>query len=80
MLFLRNLDGDSGTSGTMSGALDGGGTISMEEKMRLQAPQPVEKFLPILEAIPDSSQIKSELKALVNRAYEQQPDFDLKEL
>lgn len=80
MLFLRNLDGDSGTSGTMSGALDGGGTISMEEKMRLQAPQPVEKFLPILEAIPDSSHIKSELKALVNRAYEQQPDFDLKEL
>jgi AcrR family transcriptional regulator len=80
MLFLRSLDGDGGTSGTMSGALDGGGSISIEDKMRLQAPQPVEKFLPILHAIPAPADIKSDLKALVNKAYEQQPDFDLKEL
>ncbi len=80
MLFLRNLDGDSSTSGTMSGNLDSGGSISMEEKMRLQAPQPVEKFLPILQAIPDPADIQPELKALVNRAYQQQPDFDLNEL
>jgi len=80
MLFLRSLDGDGATSGTMSGALESGGTISMEEKMRLQAPQPVEKFLPILEAIPNSAKIKSALKALVNKAYEQQPDFDIKDL
>jgi len=65
MLFLRNLDGDSGTSGTMSGSIEGGGTITMEEKMRLHAPQPVEKFLPVLRELPDSSSIKQELKALV---------------
>ena len=64
----------------MSGGIDSGGSISMEKKMRLQAPQPVEKFLPVLEAIPDPSSINSELKVLVNRAYEKQPDFDLKEL
>ena len=80
MLFLRNLDGDSGTSGTMSGGIDGGGAISMEQKMRIQAPQPVEKFLPVLQAIPDARTISAELQALVNTAYERQPEFDLKEL
>jgi hypothetical protein len=80
MLFLRSLDSDSGTSGIMSGGIDSGGIISMEKKMRIQAPQPVEKFLPVLEAIPDPSSINSELKTLVNRAYEKQADFDLKEL
>ena len=80
MLFLRSLDGDSSTSGTMSGGLESGGTISMENKMRLHAPEPVEKFLPVLEAIPDPSSIKSELKKLVDSAYTKQPDFDLKEL
>ena len=80
MLFLRNLDGDSGTSGTMYGSIEGGGTITMEEKMRLHAPQPVEKFLPVLRELPDSSSIKQELKALVNQALEKQPELDLKEL
>ncbi len=80
MLFLRNLDGGTGTSGTMSGALESGGTISMEGKMRLHAPQPIEKFLPILLAIPDRSNINSELKILINKAYEKQKDFDLKDL
>lgn len=80
MLFLRNLDGDSGTSGTMSGGIDGGSAISMEQKMRLHAPQPVEKFLPVLKEIPAPSSIKSELKALINTAYKQQPGFDPKNL
>ncbi|AGF78185.1 hypothetical protein UWK_01627 [Desulfocapsa sulfexigens DSM 10523] len=80
MLFLRNLDGDSGTSGTMSGGIDGNSAISMEQKMRLQPPQPVEKFLPILKEIPSQSAIKSELKSLINQAYKQQPELNLKEL
>jgi len=80
MLFLRNLDGDSGTSGTMSGGIDGNSAISMEQKMRLQPPQPVEKFLPILKEIPPQSAIKSELKSLINQAYKQQPELNLKEL
>lgn len=80
MLLLRSLDGDGGTSGPMVGTLETGGTISLEAKMRLQAPQPVEKFLPILEAIPDLSSIKSELNILINTAYENQPDFDVKDL
>jgi hypothetical protein len=80
MSFLRSLDGDSSTSGTMSGGLEGGGTISIENKMRLHAPKPVAESLPILEAIPDALSIKSELKKLINSTYDKQPDFDLKEL
>ncbi len=80
MLFLRNLDGDSGTSGTMSGGIEGNSAISMEQKMRLQPPQPVEKFLPVLKEIPPPSAIKSELKSLINQAYKQQPELNLKKL
>ncbi len=76
MLFLRGLDGDSRTSGTMSGAIVGDGTINMEDKMRLRAPEAVEKFLPILESIPAASSIKAELKTLIKNAYENQPEFD----
>jgi len=80
MLFLRNLEGDSGTSGTMSGGIEGNSAISMEQKMRLQPPQPVEKFLPVLKEIPPPSAIKSELKSLINQAYKQQPELNLKKL
>lgn len=81
MLFLRNLDDSNPTtSGPMSGALESGGAVSMEQKMRLKAPQPVEKLLPILEAIPKPKEIKGELRELVDTAFARQPDFDLKEL
>ncbi len=80
MLFLRNLDGDASVAGTMSGGINSNSTISMENKMRLRAPESVEKFLPILPAIPKASSIRPQLKALIQEAYTSQPDFDLKEL
>ncbi len=80
MLFLRNLDGESGTSGTMSGEFNSGSAITMENKMRLHAPQPVEKLLPLLENIPDPLSIKSDLKELITKSYNLQPDFDLKNM
>ncbi len=80
MLFLRNLEGDASTSGSMSGTITTGGAISIEKKMRLHAPQPVEKFLPVLKEIPEASSIKRELTALVRKAYKNQGNFDLKEL
>ncbi len=80
MLFLRNLDGGTGTTSGMAGGIETEGTASMEQKMRLHPPQSVEKFLPILQAIPDPSTIKNELKKLVDLAYEKQADFDLKDL
>lgn len=80
MLFLRNLDGDASVSGTMSGGISSSSTISMENKMRLHAPESVEKLLPILPAIPKAASIRPQLKDLVQEAFALQPDFDLKEL
>ncbi len=80
MLFLRNLDGDASVSGTMSGGISSSSTISMENKMRLHAPESVEKLLPILPAIPKTASIRPQLKDLVHEAFALQPDFDLKEL
>lgn len=80
MLFLRSLDGATGTSGTMSGGIENGGTISMEKKMRLHPPQSVEKFFPTLQAIPAPSSIRTELKRLLEQAYSKQPGLDLKNL
>ncbi len=80
MLFMRGLDGDSRTSGTMSGAIVGDGTINIEDKMRLHAPESVEKFLPVLESIPAPSSINTELKTLVKSAYENQPEFDFNKI
>ena len=80
MLFLHDLDGDSSTSGTMSGSLNSRGAVQMEDKMRLHPPEPTEKLLPILEAIPDPDTIKTELNVILNKAYTNQPDLDLKTL
>lgn len=80
MLFLRNLDGDASVSGTMSGGISSSSTISMENKMRLHAPESVEKLLPILPAIPKAASIRPQLKELIQEAFALQPNFDLKEL
>lgn len=80
MHFLRGFDGDSSTLGPMSGSIDKGGTISMEDKMRLHPPATVESFLPVLDSIPDSALIKSELNTLIEKAFSQQADFDPKDL
>lgn len=79
MLLLRSLDGDASTSGTMAGGINAS-SISMEKKMRLRAPDSVEKMLPILPAIPSPSSIRDELNALIEEATALQPDFDLAKL
>lgn len=81
MLFLRGINGESpGSAGPMAGALDTGSAITMEQKMRLQPPQPVEKILPILSLIPPAAKIKNELKELIDAAFSRQPEFDPKRL
>ncbi len=78
MLFLRNMDGDSG--GLLATPPNQGGAEAIQDRMRLTPPNPVEKLLPLLQAIPPSRDIKDQLKALINEAADQQPDFDLKDL
>lgn len=81
LLFLRGIDGGtSGTSGLMAGALDSDQSRAMQEKMRIQPPQPVEKVLPILALIPPAKDIKKELQRLIDTAYSSQPKFDPKKL
>lgn len=80
MLFLRNLDGDSGTSGSMAGGIESQSAISMEQKMRLHPPESVEKILPVLQPLPERTTIRQELKDLLNQAYALQPGFDVKNL
>ena len=81
MLFLRGMDGTTpGSFGPMAGAIDTDNAITMEQKMRLQPPGPVEKFLPILSPIPPAKKIQNELKGLVDKAFSQQPNFDPKKL
>jgi hypothetical protein len=81
MLFLRGMDGaNSGSSGSMAGSIDQVNAITMEEKMRLQAPQPIEKLLPILPLMPPAKVIRKELKELVNIAFARQPELDVRKL
>jgi len=81
MLFLRGINGaGSGSSGPMAGAIDTGNAITMEEKMRIHPPPPVEKILPILSPIPPVAHIREELKILVQTAFTRQPGLDLKKL
>jgi hypothetical protein len=81
MLFLRGMDGVTpGSSGPMAGTINADSAITMEQKMRLQPPQPIEKFLPILSLIPPSKEIKNELQELINTAFASQPEFDPKKL
>lgn len=81
MLFLRGMDGATpGTSGPMAGAIDTESGITMEQKMRLQPPAPVEKILPVLSPVPPAKEIKDELQRLVDTAFVQQPEFDPKKL
>lgn len=81
MLFLRGIDGTTpGSAGPMAGALEADSAITMEQKMRLQPPQPVEKFLPILSLIPPAEKVHNELKKLIDAAFSRQPEFDPKRL
>lgn len=80
MLFLRSLDGDTSTSGTMAGGISSSSTISMENKMRIHAPESAEKLLPVLPSIPTLSSLRNELTSLIKHAMELQPEFDLNQL
>lgn len=81
MLFLRGMDGaTTGSSGPMAGSIDTVSAITMEEKMRLQPPQPIEKLLPILSLMPPAKEIRKELKELVNTALARQPELDVRKL
>ena len=74
--FLRSLD----QSQTGDAAHLVGSENSMEAKLRIDPPPPVNDLLPELEPIPTARSIRKELKALVTEACIQQPLLDLRDL
>lgn len=66
--FLRSL-GSTGTSGALEGGMEMGLAQSLEKKMAVPPPLPIEHFLPVIEPLPSMKSISKELKKLINRAY-----------
>ncbi len=79
MGFLRGL---GGTNSYKSGSMEGGLTPltgqNLEKKMRVKAPPPVEKILPVLPEIQPYKKIKHELDPIIDRAYRLQGEPEMR--
>ncbi len=80
MGFLRGLGGDQAyKAGSMEGGLTPRTGQSLDKKMRVNAPPPVEKLLPVIPDIRRPEDIKGELKRFADRAYELQGEPEMRE-
>ncbi len=68
MGFLRSVDSGGEVGGKLEGAITSGFNESIEEKMRIKAPQPLEKSLTVMPPLVPAAQIKKELKKLAAAA------------
>jgi hypothetical protein len=68
MGFLRGMDSGGEVGGKLEGAITSGFNESMEEKMRIKPPQPLEKHLTMMPPVAPANQIKKELKKLAAAA------------
>jgi hypothetical protein len=75
--FLRSLD--NSTMHDSPPAFNPDSRKSMEAKLRIDPPPPVNELLPELGLIPTAKKIRKELKALVTEACIQQPLLDLRD-
>ncbi len=79
MGFLRGL---GGTGSYKSGAMEGGLTPhtgeNLEQKMRVTAPPPVEKLLPVLPELKPYKTIRHELEPIIDRAYRLQGEPEMR--
>ena len=75
MQFLTNLDCcRDQTEKAMAPST--GSYESLEKKMRISAPPPVDQFLPEIPAIPQFRQIKNKLKSLIDESHAAHPELD----
>lgn len=74
--FLRGLD--STTMDLGSTAITNEYSGSLEAKLQIESPPPVEDLLPQLPAIPPLKKLRKDLKALVSKAYDLHSDQDLR--
>ncbi len=68
MGFLRGMESNSTVGGKLEGAITSGFNESMEEKMRIKRPQPLEKSITLMPPLVPAEQIKKELKKLAAAA------------
>ena len=68
MGFLRGMDSGTGVGGQLEGAITSGFNESMEDKMRISLPQPLEKTLTLIPPLVPADQIKKELKNMATAA------------
>lgn len=69
--FLRSL-GDAALTGAMQGGMEPGLAMDLERKLRIEPPEPVASFLPVLPPLPPMGAIARELQSLIERAFRRQ--------
>ncbi len=69
MGFLRKMDGPAG-SGGIEGAIEVGMADAMEKKMLIAPLQSIEQVLPIIPPLAPYSDIRKQLKQLIDKAYD----------
>lgn len=75
MGFLRNIDGNHNSHGSLEGGLTSGFSESIENKMRVHPPAKVIEEMPMLPPLPPLSQIKKEIKNLAEKAFKLNGDM-----
>ncbi|MDH3359562.1 MAG: hypothetical protein OEL55_01700 [Desulfobulbaceae bacterium] len=68
MGFLHSL-GDAGLSAGMEGGMEVGLLQELEKKMDIEAPPPIEHYLPPIPSLPEYKDIAKDVKQLLNKAY-----------
>ncbi len=80
MGFLRGLGGTSAhKAGDMEGGLTPNTGESLDKKMKVHPPRPVEDLLPDIPGIPPLAEVKSSLKAILDKAYKRQREPEMRE-
>jgi hypothetical protein len=81
MQFLRSIDRYAeGDAGPLASAPGTNFSCNLDDKLRLNPPDPVEELLPIIPAIPSLKEVKAELKKILSMAWSQQPELDLRRM
>jgi hypothetical protein len=81
MGFLRGLGGtEASRSGPMEGGLTPQTGESLDKKMKVHPPEPVENLLPDIPPLPELKTVKSRLKIILDKAYERQGEPEMRKL
>jgi hypothetical protein len=81
MQFLRNIDRYSARdSGPLEAPPPPNSVCNLDDKLRLNPPDPVEDLIPIIPAIPQLKDVRSQLKTILTTAWSRRPGLDLREM